>query len=295
MKNEDDYDVNFNISESCFTCFDSYLDQRFPVYKLNQTMYYDVNNRSILERRYKAYLDEVCKCNFTKECSNLLHYMVNISVRLNLSEYETSLLGNRVIYLSQLQFPKPYLFIHLPKCAGHTMGDILSKHHGFKTYWDPLIDISYDQLKAKGFPNTIGHLGYGFDFLFLNDKQKEYHLTYYQRRQLIGGPKPKEKIKYNELNKEYEFDKINLNNVEPNVWFNGLNYSYMTILRDPISRTFSHYSYHKRLRDDENHRFAKRHNFSEWIKYHEVGNNQMTGIYIYLYIFLFYIVYKFYI
>lgn len=54
-------------------------------------------------------------------------------------------------------------------------------------------------------------------------------------------------------------------------------YSYMTILRHPVSRVWSHYTYHLRRKVDPNHPYTAGKTFEEWLQTMEFGRNAMTA------------------
>ena len=53
-------------------------------------------------------------------------------------------------------------------------------------------------------------------------------------------------------------------------------YTYFTILREPVSRVISHYVYHLKTIKDPNHAKTENKTFSEWIKTVKYGQNIMT-------------------
>jgi hypothetical protein len=60
-------------------------------------------------------------------------------------------------------------------------------------------------------------------------------------------------------------------------WLTHSDYVYGTILRHPVSRTWSHYQYQLNRKDDPNHAWAANRTLSEWLRSVEFGNNAMTA------------------
>jgi hypothetical protein len=57
----------------------------------------------------------------------------------------------------------------------------------------------------------------------------------------------------------------------------NLSYSYLTILRHPVARVWSHYRYHHDRTGDPNHKWTKDRGFGDWLRTLEFGNNYMTA------------------
>eukprot|EP01084_Bolivina_argentea_P233738 393599_1 len=241
---------------------------------INVTMTFEQSALSIIFRKY---LDPICKLNnnntYPFDCFKLLQSMINISIELNLDSTEINILSERISYLNSLKFSnmkQPILYIHIPKTGGTGFGKWLQKVSGKKTVhiWIPdgMTENMFDKnhypnanrnkrqlniiirnrnemnkfnkrrFKPKPYPNILyGHAAYGFDLLFLTP---------------------------NEINKLSK-------NASELIWESRINYTYITILRHPLTRVPSHYFYHRAGEKDENHKWAMKKDLFNWIGWFE--------------------------
>ena len=241
---------------------------------------------------------------YPSDCLYLLTSMINISQSLAFDATEIELLAERIQYLTHRNLlTEPVLYIHMPKTGGTGFGQWLEKHSGKKVlhFWVPdgleknmfdrehfpdakragnrrrmkMIDIIprrlirdrrpvYQKLnkrkpisrtrktrtslrnkkKRTAYPQVVyGHLGYGFDALFLTPDEI----------QRLGN------------HSDHSF-----------TWKPRVNFTYITILRNPMTRVPSHYYYQKKGYRDENHLWTVQRDLFGWIGWFEESEDCMA-------------------
>ncbi|EGC32993.1 hypothetical protein DICPUDRAFT_154982 [Dictyostelium purpureum] len=148
---------------------------------------------------------------------------------------------------NRLLLPKPYIFIHMPKTGGTSLLKVFRNNNRNLKFYYSNVHPPYQDLKNVVKKDTLfGHFVFGLHKYF--DKHPETRL---------------------QLPKDI---------VEP--YLNQ--YSYLTMLRDPIDRAISHYYFLKASFDHPLHHQTINKTFIEWISITDTVNNEfcrrMVGI-----------------
>src|SRR3989338_1139025 len=151
-------------------------------------------------------------------------------------------IAHRLDNLKSCKLPSPILFVHLAKCAGTSLtGSMRSATSATLPFIQLWSTPSYEMVQ-------------------------KYQLGSLRPPFLIGG------------HLAYGFHKWLITSPESNQLFQeNMNFTYITMLRDPIERVWSHYNYHLTQIRDENHIFAKNKSLNEWMSTVEFGRNAMTA------------------
>ena len=188
--------------------------------------------------------DENGDTSLPSDCNDLLWSMINITQAHKFSQNEVDLLVQRIEYLMNIRPQNgKYLFIHIPHTAIQSLIENIIKpnfdgndiYHYNDEKDDDLKDLlvrpeieNIDKLKI-----VYGHLPFGFDKLFIseddvNDHSAKYVLTI-------------DELQSVRIDNEETQTQVITEQIPKDLWINRLNFTYYTILRDPIDFIVGNY------------------------------------------------------
>ena len=260
---------------------------------------------SELTVKFRKYLDVLCLneesqnkdiSSYPSDCIQLLQSMINISITQRLSQIEIDILAQRVEYLhTNSHMNNPILFIHIPKTGGTGFGKWLTSYSSHKTVhvWVP-DGVKENVFDSNHFPNrkkraTRRRLpGRRPIRKPIGRYTRNRTAGIRQRPRINNNLRKRGKNTYPDLlygHLAYGFDSAFLTPDEIKklgqsppgiVWKPRVNFTYITVLRNPITRVPSHYYYHKKGLKDENHKWTINRNLYDWIGYFEESQECMV-------------------
>ena len=233
---------------------------------------------SIFEKHLKSIcLDQYSNDNnnldiLPLDCMNVLNIMINISQNLNLSQEQINIISLRMEYLSNIlinydkqKMKEPLLYIHIPKSGGTSFGEWLNKYSQRPTRHCWIPQNLHQSMFTKEFDENL------FYSKFKKQKLKQKKTKVPKIPCLLWGHLP------------FGFDKLyltkyELNNYNKIIWKSQINYTYLTILRDPVQRVISQFIYESQSKGNS-HFWAQiivNYSFIDWIGYFEESKNLQT-------------------